>query len=269
MELGEKLLRARQEAGLSQRQLCGDVITRNMLSRIEHGAARPSMDTLRYLASRLGKPVSFFLEEEVVTSSNLVLMQQAREAWKAGEAEKTLEILSRYRLPDDTFDWERQYLTAVSGLAAAEQALRREKTRYACQLLEQAETGGFPGLERKRILLLGSIPGADLQTISGQLSSLDEELLLRAEAALAQGKTDRAAGLLGAVENRESLRWNLLQGKLLLLQKEHAAAAACLQKAEAAFPKDCLPLLEVCFRELGDFQKAYLYACRQREKADA
>ena len=53
MELGEKLLRARQEAGLSQRQLCGDVITRNMLSRIEHGTARPSMDTLQYLVGRV------------------------------------------------------------------------------------------------------------------------------------------------------------------------------------------------------------------------
>ncbi len=269
MELGEKLLRARQEAGLSQRQLCGDVITRNMLSQIEHGTARPSMDTLRYLASRLGKPISFFLEEDVVTSSNLALMQQAREAWKAGEAEKTREILSRYRIPDATFDWERQYLTAVSGLAAAEQALSEGKNPYARQLLEQTETGAFPELERKKLLLLGGVPGADLQTISGQLPSLDEELLLRAEAALAQADTDRAAGLLAAAENREDLRWNLLQGKLLLLQKEHAAAAACLQKAEAAYPKACLPLLEVCFRELGDFQKAYLYACRQREKADA
>ena len=89
MELGEKLLRARQEAGLSQRQLCGDVITRNMLSQIEHGTARPSMDTLRYLASRLGKPVSFFLGEDVVVSANQPLMVQARAAWQAGEAEKT------------------------------------------------------------------------------------------------------------------------------------------------------------------------------------
>ena len=44
MELGEKLRQARMEAGLSQRQLCGDVITRNMLSQIENGAARPSME---------------------------------------------------------------------------------------------------------------------------------------------------------------------------------------------------------------------------------
>ena len=54
MELGQKLRLARQEAGLSQRQLCGEVITRNMLSQIENGTAKPSMETLRYLAGRLG-----------------------------------------------------------------------------------------------------------------------------------------------------------------------------------------------------------------------
>ena len=43
MELGEKLRLARLEAGMTQRQLCGDEITRNMLSQIENGTARPSM----------------------------------------------------------------------------------------------------------------------------------------------------------------------------------------------------------------------------------
>ena len=69
MELGEKLRDARLEAGLSQRQLCGDVITRNMLSQIENGSARPSMPTLQYLASRLGKSVGYFLEEETVSQN--------------------------------------------------------------------------------------------------------------------------------------------------------------------------------------------------------
>ena len=64
MELGRKILQAREAAGLSQRQLCGDVITRNMLSRIEHGTVRPSVSTLTYLAERLGKPISYFLDEE-------------------------------------------------------------------------------------------------------------------------------------------------------------------------------------------------------------
>ena len=70
MELGEKLKQARLEAGVSQRQLCGEVITRNMLSRIENGFARPSMDTLRQFAQRLGKPISYFLEEEILRQAN-------------------------------------------------------------------------------------------------------------------------------------------------------------------------------------------------------
>ena len=53
MELGERLRQARINAGLSQRQLCGDEITRNMLSQIEHGTCNPSVSTLCYLAKRL------------------------------------------------------------------------------------------------------------------------------------------------------------------------------------------------------------------------
>ena len=75
MELGQRILQARQEAGLSQRQLCGDVITRNMLAQIEHGTARPSMDTLQYLAERLGKSISYFLEEASLESPNFSCIQ--------------------------------------------------------------------------------------------------------------------------------------------------------------------------------------------------
>ena len=264
MELGEKLLRARQEAGLSQRQLCGDMITRNMLSQIEHGTARPSMDTLRYLASRLGKSVSYFLEEAVVTSSNLLLMQQARQAWQQGDAEKTRQLLLAFQLPDETFDWEWRYLTAVSSLAAAEKALSQGKVLYVRQLLEALETDAFSELERRKLLLCGRIPGADLQSISRQLPSLDEELLLRAEAALTQGTLSRAADLLAAAEDKENPHWNLLQGRTFVLQKQYAEAVKCLEKAEAIYPKDCASLLEISFRELGNFQKAYFYACKQR-----
>ena len=79
MELGQRIRQLRLSKGMSQRQLCGDVITRNMLSQIENGSARPSMDTLSYLAARLEKPVSFFLEEDTVTSPNQAVMTRARD----------------------------------------------------------------------------------------------------------------------------------------------------------------------------------------------
>jgi hypothetical protein len=37
-----------------------------------------------------------------------------------------------------------------------------------------------------------------------------------------------------------------------------------LLNAEKDFPKQVFPMLEICYRELGNFRKAYEYACKQR-----
>lgn len=262
MELGEKLRLARQEAGLSQRQLCGDVITRNMLSQIEHGTARPSMDTLRQLAARLGRPVSYFLEEDGAVSPNQGLMVRARQA----EAAEARVLLQAFQQPDPVLEWEWKYRSALAALAAAEQALAQGKNLYARQLLEEAAEfdSGIPGLERQRLLTLGKVPGENLAEIAEKLPSLDEELLLRAEAALAQKRPHRAAGLLAAAEDQKNPRWQLLRGRGYFAKKQYQSAAEHLEQAAAAYPEICWPLLETCFRELGDFKKAYEYACKQR-----
>ncbi len=266
MALGERLLQARKEAGLSQRKLCGDVITRNMLSQIEHGAARPSMDTLRYLAERLGKPVSFFLEEDVVLSPNQNRMEQAREAFHSGNYEQAGILLRGFQHPDRTLEWEWNALSFEVMLASAEQAVKAEKIPYARQLLEEAAAfeQGDSLRKRRRLLLLGKLPGAELTKLVQELPSLDEELLLRAQEALNRKDAQRAECLLAAAEDRESPGWNLLQGRVLVLQNRWKEAADCLQLAEGTNPQICYRLLEVCFRELGDYQKAYLYACKQR-----
>lgn len=95
MELGEKILHSRQAAGLSQRQLCGDAITRNMLSQIEHGTAKPSMKTLQYLAERLGKPVSYFLEDDRDNEAleDLTKLRRAEEALTQGKHRYAAELL--------------------------------------------------------------------------------------------------------------------------------------------------------------------------------
>ena len=123
MELGEKIRQARLEAGLSQRALCGDVITRNMLSQIENGSAKPSMATLQHLAKGLGKPVGFFLEEQSVLSPNPQLMQDARQAYAEKDHSRVLTLLEDYQDPDPLFDQEKHYLWALSALALAEARL--------------------------------------------------------------------------------------------------------------------------------------------------
>lgn len=270
MELGEKILQARLEAGLSQRQLCGEEITRNMLSQIEHGTARPSMKTLGYLAQRLGRPISYFLDENTVTSPNLQRMQDARRAYADGANKAAWEILGCCELPDPVLEGEYWLLTNLVLLELAEAAIREGKRPYAKKLLEQAEIAEsklpywIPDLRRRRLLLAGRILPEELETICASLSDLDEELLLRAEAALSQKNPKRAAEWLRAAEKRETPRWNLLMGKACFQLRQYAQAVECLKKGEGAYPRECWPLLESCFRELGDFQQAYYYACKQR-----
>ena len=148
MELGEKLRQARMEAGLSQRALCGEEITRNMLSRIENGAARPSMGTLQYLAARLGKPVSYFLEETAVCSPNQAVMAKARQLFDEGDFAGVKQALSGYRAPDETYDRERQLLESVTLLNLAEQAMEKSHMPGSCWKTRRRQSETPPTAEK-------------------------------------------------------------------------------------------------------------------------
>lgn len=265
MELGEKLRLARLEAGLSQRQLCGGELTRNMLSQIENGAARPSLDTLCLLARRLNRPVSWLLEETAVISPNLEVMAAARQLFDAEAYARVLEKLQEYRQPDAVFDREYGMLLTLSLLALAQQALAEGKMPYARELLEKAEAAQTQAPYcRKEIVLRRQTLLAQLPGQNAAFPNLDRELLLRAEAALAEGNRKRAAALLEAVEETNTPRALLLRGNLRFLAEDYASAAEDLKKAEGAYPEECAKLLEICFREMGDYKRAYEYARKLR-----
>lgn len=265
MELGEKLRQARLEAGLSQRQLCAEEITRNMLSQIEHGTAHPSMKTLQYLAARLGKTVGYFLEEEAAASPNQGLVLTAREQFDAGDYAAAAATLEGFRQPDPLFDREAQLLWIQCHLELAEQALDGGRIPYARTLLEKADRPSVycgPELRRRQLLLLGRLPG---HAVSGQLPSLDDELLLRAEEALAAQEPELAARLLEAAQDRTAPRWLLLRGDAWLAMGDHREAARCFHGAEDTFPSETAARLEGCYRELEDYKRAYEYACKQKK----
>ena len=258
MELGEKLKQARLEAGMSQRQLCGEYMTRNMLSQIENGSARPSMKTLEYLAKSLGKSVSYFLEEQAVTSPNREAMESARIALGLGDLEKLRLSLDAYCGPDATFGEEWQLLEFLWHLRRGEKALTDGMLPYAATLLERALA--MEGLyitkslraRCRALLVLAGKPG-DVPC--------DEEILL-ARAAMA-GAPERKLEILAAAEDKESHAWMLAWAEALYARKEYGQAAAYYRKL--APNRHIYACLEVCCRELGDYKGAYEYACAQRD----
>jgi transcriptional regulator with XRE-family HTH domain len=264
MELGQKLKQARLEANLSQRQLCDGIVTRNMLSQIENGAAHPSMDTLRHFAARLGKSISYFLEDEAVTSPNQTVMEAARTHFKSSDFAGVLGALEDYRSPDPIFDEEFYLLLALSRMALARDAIRENRLPYGESLLEQAAEAGThtayftPALERERLLLLAQT------TATVELATDDRELLLRAEIALRQGDFRRCLQILDAAEDPSAPKWHLLRGEACFAAGNYDSAVHHLTLAEESYPNQTVAKLEICYRELKIFEKAYEYACKQR-----
>ena len=62
-ELGKRLKSARLAKKMTQSDVVGSFITRNMLSQIESGTATPSMKTLEYLSGVLELPLDRLLSE--------------------------------------------------------------------------------------------------------------------------------------------------------------------------------------------------------------
>jgi len=271
MELGEKLRQARLEAGLSQREVCGEEITRNMLSLIEHGNSRPSMATLQYLARRLGKPVSYFLDEDAAVSGNQRCMEQARSAYDKEAYSDVLQILEEFTLPDPVYQREKELLVIMAGLAAAEIAISEDRQKYARELLSQVEerisTAKYvlPGMKTKQLLLKARLKGERIQPLAERLPSMDEELYVRARAAVETGDLVMAGRLLDTTSDQQNPDWCMLRGEIYLQQGQFQEAAAWFLKAQDRYPRETALPLERCYRELGDYRQAYFYACKTRE----
>ena len=262
MTLGEKLKQARLEAQLSQRQLCGDIITRNMLSQIENGTAKPSYATLQALSRRLGKPVSYFLED--APSQNIALLQQAQTL----PAQEALSLLEGYLLPDPGLDDWYWLLSAQCCIELAEKAAEENRTGKAEHYLSRAQqalehAARFAPLYQRRLLLLQYKLSGDGE-LARQLPDNTSEQLLRGAHALLENQPEQCLRYLDTADSQPDA-WYLLRSDALMALGQWQAAAQLLQSLETRLPGVCLPRLEQCYRELKNYEKAYEYACKRRD----
>ena len=162
MTLGQKIKAARQEKGLTQKELVGDYITRNMLSKIENDAATPSVRTLEYLAGVLGLPTGYFLSGASI-SDGLVPdgLNEARAAFREKRWMDCLALLNADQTAGTTD--EGCLLHARAGAEAAREALAQGRLAEARDLAEAAhyynQEGLYysPSLAAQLALTLGQI----------------------------------------------------------------------------------------------------------------
>ncbi|MBE6532517.1 MAG: helix-turn-helix transcriptional regulator [Ruminococcaceae bacterium] len=112
MTLGEKIKSERLRQGLSQSELAGDKITRNMLSAIESDKANPSLNTLFYLAERLSVSLSYLFADEVdiPIQKKLLVIDDIKNGFKSKQYASCVEKILNIGFIDD----ELAYMLSVS-----------------------------------------------------------------------------------------------------------------------------------------------------------
>ena len=280
MNIGEKIRELRIAKLMTQSELAGTHITRNMLSCIENGSAQPSLSTVLYIAGRLNVPAGFLLAEEgdEAVYRKMNSFANIKRAYTAGDVWGCRSLcLSGCPKPDD----EISLLLAECDAAIAAEEFWGGRLRSSCRFFDEAlDYAGKTMNPTAGITAKAGVFFRYMQRLSPTLYSdvLDEEastgilltdpfaLYLEALEALDDGRRERAEDLADEL-SPESFFAAHLQIRFWMEDGEYPRAKAALEGLLASDePLNKVGLyavlceLEIACRETEDFKGAYNYA---------
>ncbi len=286
MNIGEKIKDLRRAKRMTQAELAGEMITRNMLSRIENGSALPSVPTLVYLAEKLGVPAGYLLAEESGDFQYLKMnaISDILRAYNNGEYEICRDMCRKLGGTDD----EINFLICLSSYGIAKEAFGAGALGEACELFDEVcrscKTTSYPTAQIKSSALayLEFMNKISPSFYSEQLS-LNEEgfkgsddsfgryyVLMKAF----EGDVEIAKILAKAylAKNKDTSDGDAIylahiQAKLLMLSGDHREAVRVLRTALSSGEDMPAPVmyfifneLEAACKELLDYKGAYEYS---------
>jgi len=280
LHIGDRIKQLRLSKLMTQSDLAGTQITRNMLSSIEHGTALPSLPTAIYLAGRLNVPVGYLLaeEESEFFYRKMTGMPNIRRAFAERDYAGCLSLLDSL---GDGQDDELSLLRAECEYGLARDAFEKGRLRLAVAALDRAykatdNTVYELGWLRERIAVCHRY----LSSLSGTLVSdvLDAEEIENACAlgdfwveyimaldALENGHPEAAATY---TERHAGTMYAARLSALLQMQQEdyvgaQAALESLLARDELTFGVllyEVFGDLEYCYRKNDDYKRAYEFS---------
>ena len=145
--VGEKIRRIRKELRLTQEDIAGEEFTKSYISQIERGIINPSLKALKYIAEKLNKPMSYFvenideLEKEENESINKIeeildLILEGEALFNSNDLEKAYDIFNK--LLSVSLSKEVEIAAAISSFYLGRIYLAQSKFKDALSHFEQA-----------------------------------------------------------------------------------------------------------------------------------
>ena len=279
--IGEKIRRLRLSKLMTQQELAGTQITRNMLSTIEHGTALPSLPTAIYLAERLGVPVGYLLAEESEERAyrKMLHISNIQRAFAARDFSGCLSMLNT--VFGDEQDDELCLIRAECELGLALEAFERGVLRLSVAAFDRAllaaeKTVYDTDRLRDRIAVC-------LRYMSGISSTLVSDVLdaeeIESAAACGDALTDYILALESLEQGKEDAANEYLRRYPEALYSERIATLLMMKngdyagaqgRLESMLARDDLTFgvllyevfadLETCYRKNDDYKRAYEFS---------
>lgn len=278
MTIGEKIKKLRTDKLMSQTELAGGEITRNMLSQIEHGSATPSLNTVNYIAARLNVSPGFLLADE--DDEQLYLkhaeISNVKKAYTAGNFALCYDMCKNCQWRDD----ELTLILAKCALRVGVEEFSKGELHIALEMLDEAlELCGKTIYDTDMISSEARAYFEYMELISPTLASNGEDpariILLYDEFSVYSGIICEAEGYgWSEVSHLEERRERLsadgsyalhVEARLLMENGEYGKALELLHRLlyseSYELPEPMLYFvfcdLEICCKETDDFKGAY------------
>lgn len=281
MNIGKRIRRLRLSKLMTQADLAGDQITRNMLCNIERGTALPSLPTAMYLAGRLGVPVGLLLAEEggEFPYRKMIEMPNIRRAFAAGDFTGCLSLLHS-SFPAERDD-ELSLLCAEAEFGAARNAFEEGRFRRAAAAFDRGVTAAEQTVYDTASLRART--AVYFHYLSGVSPTLSSDILPESEVADARAFGDEFCEYymaLDALENgrdgevaayltrqEKSLYAARIRALILMKKEEYQEAEEALEALLArpelsvgALLYEIFGDLDLCCRKNDDYKRAYEFA---------
>ena len=270
MQLGEKIRLLRKDLGLTQSALADGIITRNMLSAIEKGIATPSLKTLEAISKKLNAPIAFLVSDEIDISQfkKTEQINKIRAELKNGRYHSVIERISSLPSLDD----ELNYVLALAHFEIASLAVKNGELNSAkahlAEFFAAAEKTVYNLDAQKSVSLLYSAIVKNIQMPEGELDSDRYEKEINNIVKYEYFKYIKRDPLFNYT--KVSFK-NHIYAKSLIKDRRYYDAIKILLEIEANKTPDYDAVLifdvytdlELCYRQLQDFENAYRYSSKR------
>lgn len=288
MKTGEKIKKLRTDRGLTQKEVCGDFMTRNMLSSIESGNATPSLATIYYLAERFDIDAGYLISEaeDISVFIKLRMIKKVRSLYEKGEYEGCLELAGKCEKPDI----ELALYFSSSALFAGETRYNEGDFEGASSLFEKAKDFlsyipldcalseaidyGIEKCKKVREHKLSESVTLPESSFAGRAhEALVYDFLLRL---IRIGRHELAAQVFDEIKIANPLLRKHIHARLSMAASNHSRARTLLSEIVDSFEKQRSDIpfryaiysdLEYSCKTLGDYEGAYKSATEKNRLA--